>query len=94
VYVVVIYDISSNESRQRLAEYLKGKGFTRIQRSAFIGRPPSSILVDVERVIPRYISGSDVVHLIPLLEYSVKGMKVYGKPLSQLTPRQSIEVVV
>jgi len=93
LYVLVVYDISDNRVRFALANYLKVKGFTRIQRSAFIGRPPPSILRDVERVLPRYIkSESDVIHLIPLLEYSVKHVKVYGRPLAEL--RAEGEVVV
>ncbi|MCC6023066.1 MAG: CRISPR-associated endonuclease Cas2, partial [Desulfurococcaceae archaeon] len=35
--VLVIYDISDNNDRNRLAEDLKKLGLTRIQRSAFIG---------------------------------------------------------
>jgi CRISPR-associated protein Cas2 len=93
LYVLVVYDISDNKVRSELANYLKVKGFTRIQRSAFIGRPPPSVLRDVERVLPRYIkSESDVIHLIPLLEYSVKHVKVYGRPLAEF--KAEGEVVV
>ena len=94
LYVLVVYDISDNRVRSELANYLKVKGFTRIQRSAFIGRPPPSILRDVERVLPRYIkSESDVIHLIPLLEYSVKHVKVYGRPLADLKAEGEVVVL-
>jgi CRISPR-associated protein Cas2 len=94
LYVLVVYDISDDRVRFELANYLKVKGFARIQRSAFIGRPPPSILRDVERVLPRYIkSESDVIHLIPLLEYSVKHVKVYGRPLAELKAERGLMVL-
>jgi CRISPR-associated protein Cas2 len=35
--VLIIYDISDDRLRYRIAEILKDQGLTRIQRSAFIG---------------------------------------------------------
>ncbi|MCS7110743.1 MAG: CRISPR-associated endonuclease Cas2, partial [Ignisphaera sp.] len=32
------YDISDNTARLRVAEWLQNQGFTRIQRSVFVGR--------------------------------------------------------
>ena len=94
MYVLIIYDISDNQVRADLSNYLKCKGFTRIQRSAFIGRPVPAVLRDVERSLPRYVkSESDVVHLIPLLEYSVKHIKVYGRPLADISTERSLLVI-
>lgn len=94
MFVLVVYDISSDRVRQRLAEYLKSKGFNRIQRSAFIGRPLPSTLLDVSRALSRYIdSSSDVIHLIPLAEYSVKHMIVYGRPLAVITRENKLLVI-
>lgn len=94
MYVVVIYDISCNETRSRLANYLKTKGFTRIQKSAFIGRPTPGVLRDVERMLPRFIEdASDVIHLIPILEYSIQHMKVYGRPMSEITVDRKLQAV-
>ncbi|MEM0000527.1 MAG: CRISPR-associated endonuclease Cas2 [Desulfurococcaceae archaeon] len=89
-----MYDISGNDTRSRLANYLKTRGFTRVQRSFFVGRPPSSILRDVERSLPRFIkSGGDVIHLIPVPEIVVKGLKVYGKPLADITIVSRLTVI-
>lgn len=94
MYILVVYDISGNGARQRLASYLKSRGFTRIQRSAFIGRPLPSVARDVERVLPSFISSkADVIHLFPLLEYSIEHMAVYGRPLSQVSVARGVLVV-
>ncbi|MCC6035405.1 MAG: CRISPR-associated endonuclease Cas2 [Desulfurococcaceae archaeon] len=94
MFILVIYDISSNEMRQDLANYLKTKGFTRIQRSAFIGKPLPSVLRDVSRTLSKFIeSNSDVIHLIPLLDYSIKHIIVYGKPLTEITSDKRLLVI-
>lgn len=94
MYVIIVYDISSNEARAKLANYLKTKGFDRIQRSAFIGKPLPGVLRDVERILPKYVEAeSDVIHLIPLLEYSLEHMKVFGKPFSEITGDRRLLVI-
>jgi len=94
VFILVIYDISDNRVRQDLANYLKTKGFTRIQRSAFIGRPLPSVLRYVSRTLGKFIeSSSDVIHLIPLLEYSVKHIITYGRPLAEITGDKRLLVI-
>jgi len=50
VRVVVVYDISDDAKRYRLASRLKALGLSRIQRSAFAGRLDSSRLRDLYRV--------------------------------------------
>jgi CRISPR-associated protein Cas2 len=94
LFILIIYDISDNETRFKLANYLKSKGFSRIQRSAFVGKPIPATLRDVERSLPKYISsGEDVIHLIPLLEYSVQHFRVYGKPLAEITTERKLLVI-
>ena len=94
VLVLVIYDVSDNEKRNNLANYLKTKGFTRIQRSAFVGRPLPSTLLDVERTVPRLIDqDTDVVHIFPLPETSVQRVRVFGKPLAELAAKRSLVVI-
>lgn len=43
LYTLVIYDISNNELRQKVANACKSFGLSRIQKSAFMGLIPSSI---------------------------------------------------
>lgn len=86
VLVLVVYDISDDLVRKRLADYLKSKGFTRIQKSVFIGNPPPSLYKDVRRMLKYFIkSDRDVIHVFPITEYSVKYMQVYGNPLSEIS---------
>ena len=86
VLVLVVYDISDDLVRKRLADYLKSKGFTRIQKSVFIGNPPPSLYKDVRRMLKYFIkSDKDVIHVFPITEYSVKYMQVYGNPLSEIS---------
>jgi len=95
VLVLVVYDISDDQVRRRLSDYLKFKGFTRIQRSAFVGNPPPSIYKDVRRVLKLFIkSESDVIHLFPITEYSLRYMEVYGNPLSDINELEAHRVLV
>ncbi len=45
--VLVIYDITEDDVRKRVADLLLQYGFKRIQYSAFIGRLPSYLLKDL-----------------------------------------------
>lgn len=92
--ILVVYDISDNQVRAELANYLKTKGFVRVQRSFFIGRPTPAILRDVERVLPKYVaSENDVIHLIPVPEIMVKGIRVYGRPLADVSTVSRLLVI-
>ena len=79
--VLVIYDVSDNKARQRLAEELMRMGLKRIQRSAFVGTLPWSKMKDVARVASRIIDESrDVVHILPLSDREWSNRVVVGKP--------------
>jgi len=85
VLVLIVYDISDDNVRRRLSDYLKSKGFTRVQKSAFIGNPPPTLYKDVKRVLKQFIkSSSDVIHIFPITEYSLRYMEVYGNPLCDI----------
>jgi len=45
---VVFYDITDNELRNKVADFLKKKGMRRVQLSVFVGELNSSRLKDVE----------------------------------------------
>lgn len=67
VRILVVYDISDNTDRLRLAESLFRIGLTRIQRSAFAGEIDTQRLKDLTRVASRYArSESDVIHIFQL----------------------------
>ncbi len=63
--VIVAYDISDNDVRQRIADWLLSKGFTRIQRSVYVARGGAALARDVERFVKKLIDPrTDVVHII------------------------------
>ncbi len=61
--LLVIYDISDDKLRQRVADFLKSKGFTRVQKSAFVGRSLPAIKVEVEAGLRRLIKGQQGVNI-------------------------------
>jgi len=83
VRVLVIYDISDNAIRSKLADDLIRLGLTRIQRSAFMGYINSSRWKDLVRVCQRWCRGpNDVIHIVPLCDYDWRKVRVFGRPYS------------
>ena len=67
VRILVVYDISDNQDRLRLAENLFKLGLTRIQRSAFAGEIDTQRMKDLIRISGRYVrSEGDVIHIFQL----------------------------
>jgi len=93
--LLVIYDISSNEQRLKLAEDLKRLGLTRIQRSAFAGVIDSSRMKDLIRICKlRASSDRDVIHIIQLCDYDWKKVSVIGIPWNELESREEGVLIV
>jgi len=64
---LVVYDISDDSTRNKLADELFRLGLTRIQRSAFAGDLDPQRAKDLVRVLSRYISSDrDVIHVFRL----------------------------
>jgi len=62
--IVVAYDISDNFTRQRIGDWLLSQGFTRIQRSVYVGRGGIAKAKDIERFVSKHIDKTrDVVHI-------------------------------
>lgn len=77
--IVVAYDISDNTARLRVAEWLQNQGFTRIQRSVFVGRGGIARARDVERFVARMIDvGRDVVHIFVVQDVEWERRVVVG----------------
>ena len=65
--LLVVYDVSDNGKRTRLANELKRFGLHRIQKSAFQGEVDSQRLKDLVRVVERVVDvKTDIVHIVPL----------------------------
>ncbi|QGA53936.1 CRISPR-associated endonuclease Cas2 [Sulfolobus sp. E5-1-F] len=65
--LLVVYDVSDDSKRNKLANNLKKLGLERIQRSAFEGDIDSQRVKDLIRVVKLIIdTNTDIVHIIPL----------------------------
>jgi CRISPR-associated protein Cas2 len=75
---LVIYDITDDRLRARVAEILKNYGLKRIQKSAFIGNLTraklSSIVVDVKMIVV-----DDNLKIFPLCDVDYRGLISIGK---------------
>ncbi|ACP37691.1 CRISPR-associated endonuclease Cas2 [Saccharolobus islandicus] len=65
--LLVVYDVSDDSKRSKLANNLKKLGLERIQRSAFEGDIDSQRVKDLIRIVRLIVDTStDIVHIIPL----------------------------
>ncbi|MEM1997754.1 MAG: CRISPR-associated endonuclease Cas2 [Candidatus Bathyarchaeia archaeon] len=78
---LVIYDITDDNLRIRVAETLKDYGLIHIQYSAFLGclrrDKLNSLIVDLRRLIGDAIEN---VQIYPLCDLCFRGRKIIGKP--------------
>jgi len=79
--VVVVYDISDDKIRFRVARYLQAKGLSRIQRSAFVGSLQGGRIKDLVRGLSRLIDpDTDVVHIFSIQPVEWERKIVLGTP--------------
>jgi CRISPR-associated protein Cas2 len=78
---LVIYDVTDDSLRNRVAETLKDYGLSRIQYSAFIGELArhklNSLTVDLKDLIGEEVEN---VQIYPLCDLCFKGRREIGKP--------------
>ena len=92
--LIVVYDISDNTDRLRLADRLKALGLVRVQRSAFVGRGGVAVAKDVVRSCSRYVRGeSDSLIVFVVPNASVRGAFVVGTPMAPLEGERAYAVV-
>ena len=58
MFTLVIYDITEDDLREKVAQACKRYGLVRVQKSAFLGRIPSSLRKELIAVIKRLIDGT------------------------------------
>ncbi|BCU69756.1 CRISPR-associated endonuclease Cas2 [Stygiolobus caldivivus] len=67
MWVLVVYDISDDGKRNKVARELQRLGLGRIQRSAFVGDLDPQRYKDLVRVCDKLVDGEgDILHIIPL----------------------------
>jgi len=80
---LVIYDITDDDLRLRVARFLRSKGLKRIQKSAFMGPLTSSERTNLVAGLKRLVRGYDKVNIqvYPLTEASYNRRVVIGVQL-------------
>ncbi|HDH53497.1 MAG TPA: CRISPR-associated endonuclease Cas2 [Nitrospirae bacterium] len=76
----VIYDISKNRTRNRVAKSCKDKGLYRVQKSAFLGKLNRN-QIDEFRIMCDDIIDPDVdsVYIFPMCDDDFKKVKLLGQ---------------
>ena len=78
----IMYDVTSNKVRRRIAKYLQGKGCTRIQKSIFMADLPVSAYDDIGKAlanVQKMYDNSDSILIVPLSEDYARAMKIIGQ---------------
>ena len=76
----VIYDISNDKTRGRVAKACKGKGLYRVQKSAFLGTLNRNQLDELKIMCEDLIDSEvDSVYLFPMCEDDFKKVKLLGQ---------------
>ena len=79
---LVIYDITDDDLRNRVASFLKSKGLKRVQKSAFLGELSNSQLINVEAGLSLLIRNSKAnIQIYPLTPASYNQRRVIGTEL-------------
>ncbi|MBP1356976.1 MAG: CRISPR-associated endonuclease Cas2 [Sulfolobus sp.] len=83
---IIVYDITDDGIRNKVADFLKKKGLSRIQYSVFVGDLTSSQLNDVESGLYLLIKGVKIeegerlnIIIIPLTQTQFNQRIVIGK---------------
>ena len=76
----VIYDITDDRTRGRVAKACKGKGLYRVQKSAFLGTLNRNQLDELKMMCEDLIDReSDSVYIFPMCEDDFKKVKLLGQ---------------
>lgn len=78
--IVVIYDISDNNTRNNLIKCLQHYGLHRIQKSAFLGNLSHIQREKLEEKLNSFISGEkDSIYVIPICDRCQELTKIFSK---------------
>ncbi|MCD6348613.1 MAG: CRISPR-associated endonuclease Cas2 [Candidatus Korarchaeota archaeon] len=82
-HYLVVYDISDDAVRLKVANKLKDYGMRRIQYSAFVGelapRRYRSLVGELRRIISGVREGRRMIHLFPIPVSSLERVEVVGE---------------
>jgi len=79
MYTLIIYDISSDETREKVAKACKEAGLVRIQKSAFLGTIDAQRRKHLKRRIMRLIHGENAnVQIFQICNYDMGFREILG----------------
>jgi len=82
--VWVVYDISSNKARNRVAKICKDYGLYRVQKSAFLGDLNRNQIDEIVLKCKELVDlENDSVYVFPMCEDDFKKVKMIGKPFDK-----------
>ncbi|MBI5206645.1 MAG: CRISPR-associated endonuclease Cas2 [Candidatus Firestonebacteria bacterium] len=78
--VWLIYDISKNKIRNKIAKACKNKGLYRVQKSVFLGKLNSNQIDELKIMCEDIINPEiDSVYIFPMCEDDFKKVKLLGQ---------------
>lgn len=78
--VWLIYDITNNKTRSRIAKACKNKGLYRVQKSAFLGTLDRNQIDELKIMCEDIINhDEDSVYIFPMCEDDFKKVKLLGQ---------------
>lgn len=78
---MVVYDITEDDVRNKVAEALRAFGLSRVQRSAFVGRLPPALVKELAERLRRITRGANAdVIILKVDKRALDGMIRIGKP--------------
>ncbi|MCL4492651.1 MAG: CRISPR-associated endonuclease Cas2 [Nitrospirae bacterium] len=78
--VWLIYDITENKTRNRIAKACKGKGLYRVQKSAFLGALNKNQIDELKDMCEDIIDPEvDSVYIFPMCEDDFRKVKLLGQ---------------
>jgi len=92
---LVIYDISSDDVRNRLANRLFDYGLQRIQYSAFKGELNSHDREVLLKELPKFVEGErDSIYVIPLCERCARLCRIVSeRPVQPIAEEGKVKIV-
>jgi len=76
----IIYDISADKTRNKIAKACKNKGLYRVQKSAFLGTLNKNQIDEIRIICDDLIDADvDSVYIFPMCEDDFKKVKLLGQ---------------
>ncbi|MEM9723593.1 MAG: CRISPR-associated endonuclease Cas2 [Bacteroidota bacterium] len=81
----IMYDITDNKIRKKIADYLEEKGCYRVQKSIFLGQLDRKVYREIQDAlwqIQQTYDNEDSILFVPVSEDEIKAMRIIGKEVN------------